>query len=238
MNLINRIKDGFKRIFKSPKIITIIVGILIIATIFGALIFSNASSFLGDELSEPSDNLKKHTLPIQSKFDAGILDPFGLYAAFGANGSWSVGFENGMLKYHSESWSWVIVRSELQDIVNCKWVWKAVEGQEFIIEAWNANANHIGHTAMIIFRNNEVFYSNFPNEIYLMDFDPYADFVTVEMKIDYTIPEITYLKINSHVFNHLLIADEPIGATSGFWQMQIFLIGTATVLVKEMEAWK
>jgi hypothetical protein len=180
------------------------------------------------------------TLPITSAFGEGSLKPFSLLAAFGSSGFGQVSFEDSCVKYESGSWSWLAVRTnELQNVVNAKWVWKPVAGREFIIEAWNARTDRIGNTAMITFRDGKVYQTRYPNEVCLMDFDAYkAGWVVVRMVIDYNVPEIRELWINGHYFSHLLIGDEPIGATNGFWQMQIFLAKTSTVLVQEMQAWK
>jgi hypothetical protein len=177
--------------------------------------------------------------PIESKFDKGKLEPFTLLAAFDFPGSGEVSFEDSHLKYKSSTWSWLVIRTELQDVVNAKWVWKAIEGKEFIIEAWEAYTNNFGRTAMIIFRDGKVYQVQFPNEVYLMDFDPFNDFVTVQMIVDYHASEIRDLWINEYHFSHLPMNDEPIGKPiSPFWQMQIFLRSSSTVLVEDMQAWK
>jgi hypothetical protein len=188
----------------------------------------------------PSGPYPYATLPIKSRFEEGTLEPFGLLAAFNSSGSGQVSFQDSYLKYESGSWSWLVTRTnELQNVINAKWVWKPMEGREFIIEAWNARPDRVGHTAMIIFRDGKVYQSRHPVEFYLMSFDPYkTDWVTVQMIIDYTIPEIRELSINGYHFSHLQICDEPIGAANGFWQMQIFLPRSSGVLVKDMQAWK
>jgi hypothetical protein len=180
------------------------------------------------------------TLPIKSKFEEGKLEPFGLLATFDQPGSGQVSFQKSVLEYESGSGSWLVTRTnELQNVINSRWVWKPLEGREFIIEAWNARPDRVGHTAMIIFRDGKVYQSRYPVEFFLMNFDPYkTDWVTVQMIIDYTIPEIRELSINGYHFSHLQICDEPIGAANGFWQMQIFLPRSSGVLVKDMQAWK
>jgi hypothetical protein len=178
-------------------------------------------------------------LPLTSRFNEGKLEPFRLLAAFDFSGSGSVSFENSYLKYKSSTWSWLVVRTELQDVVNAKWVWRAEEGKEFVIETWEAYGD-FGRTAMIIFRDGKVYQVQYPKEIYLMDFNPFSDFVTVQMTVDYNASEIRDLWINEYHFSHLPIMNEGLGRTlpSPFWQMQIFLRKSASVLVKEMEAWK
>lgn len=178
------------------------------------------------------------SLPLESKFDEGQSEPFRLLAAFDSPGSGDFSFENSWLKYESSVWSWLVTRTELQDMVNAEWVWRAVEGREFIIEAWNAYPNNTGRTAMIIFRDGKVYQVQYPDDVYLMDFNPFNGFVTVRMTIDYNVPEIRSLWINEHYFSQLRIGNEPIGTTPPFWQMQIFLRGESTVLVKEMRAWE
>jgi hypothetical protein len=177
-------------------------------------------------------------LPISSRFNEKILEPFKLLAAFGNVGLGEVLFEDSYLRYTSGGWSWLVTRTEWQSVVNAKWVWKAVKGDGFIIEAWDAYANNVGRTAMILFRNGKVYHLHDGNytEVYLMDFDPFKDFVTVRMTIDYTIPEIRDLYINDNHFSHLIIRDEPIGKEVPFWQMQIFLPWYASILVQEMQA--
>lgn len=192
----------------------------------------------GGETGLPHEPYPYTSLPIESKFNEGKLEPLKLLAAFDSPGSGKVSFENSCLKYESSSWSWLVTRTELQDSVNVKWIWKAVEGEEFIIEAWNAHSNNVGHTAMIVFKDGKVCQIRYPDEVYLMDFSPFDDFVTVRMIIDYNVPKITDLWINEYHFTHLPIEDEPIGTTSPFWQMQIFLQKRSIVLVKEMQAWK
>jgi hypothetical protein len=177
-------------------------------------------------------------LPIESDFNEGRLEPFRLLAAFVYSGSGEVSFENSSLKYESSRWSWLVTRTELQDLVNTRYVWKAIDGEQFIIEAWNAYPNNTGRTAMIAFKNGKVYQIQYPNEVYLMNFNPFSDFVTVQMTIDYNASEIRDLWINQYHFSHLDIKNEPIGPTSPFWQMQIFLQQPSTVLVREMQAWK
>lgn len=180
------------------------------------------------------------TLPIQSEFEVGELEPFGLLAAFDDPGFGQLSFQRPYLEYGSGSWSWLVTRTiGLQGVVNVRWVWRPIEGQEFIIEAWNARPDCVGDTAMITFKDGKVYQSRHPVQVYLMDFDPYkTEWVTVQMTIDYAIPEIRELSINGYNFSHLRIDDEPIGATDGFWQMQIFLPTSSTVLVEDMQAWK
>jgi len=187
----------------------------------------------------PHDPYPYTTLPIKSKFDENNLMPFRLLAAFDYPGFGRVSFQQSCLKYESEYWSWLVTRTNgLQDVINTKWVLKPVYGP-FIAEAWNARPDRIGHTAMIIFKDNKVYQSNFPDWDTLMDFDPYQeDWVTVQMVIDYTVPEIRDLWINDRHFTHLRIGDEPIGGTDAFWQTQVFLPERSCVLVKEMQAWK
>jgi hypothetical protein len=188
----------------------------------------------------PSEPYPYTTLPIKSRFEEGKLEAFGLLAAFDSPGFGQVSFQEPYLKCESGSGSWLVTRThELQNVISARWVWKPLQGQEFIIEAWNARPDRVGHTAMIIFRDGKVYQSRYPIEFYLMSFDPYkTDWVTVQMIIDYTIPEIRELLINEYHFWHLRICDEPIGAANGFWQMQIFLRKTSTVLVEDMQAWK
>jgi hypothetical protein len=183
------------------------------------------------------------TLPIESEFEKGKLEPFRLLAAFGAPGFGQVSFHNSCLKYESGSWSWLVTRTEgLQDTINARWIWEPVEGREFIIEAWNARPDQVGHTAMIIFRDGRVYQSRYPVEVPLMNFELHnVNWITVQMTIDYEVPEIRDLWINEFHFSHLRISDEPIGRLfelNGYWQMQIFLQGSSTLLVKEMQAWK
>ena len=183
------------------------------------------------------------TLPIRSRFEEGNLEPFRLLAAFDSPGFGQASFQNSYLSYESGSWSWLVTRTDgLQEVLNAKWIWKPVEGHEFIIEAWNARPDCVGHTAMIIFRDGRVYQSRYPVQVHLMDFDPYKkSWVSVQMIIDYTVPEIRDLWIDEYHFSHLQICDEPIGRLfelNGFWQMQVFLQRSSIVLVKEMQAWK
>jgi hypothetical protein len=217
---------------------------LIIGVFVSVLLLSGKVEPAGEQpylyATLPHDPYPYTMLPIKSKFEEGKLEPFELLAAFDQPGFGQVSFQESYLEYKSGSWSWLAIRtSELQNVINARWVWKPLEGREFIIEAWNARPDRIGHTAMIVFRNGKVYQSMYPVEICLMDFDPYkTDWVTVQMIVDYTIPEIRDLWINEYHFSQLRIVGEPIGPTDGFWQMQIFLPENAAVLVKEMQTWK
>jgi hypothetical protein len=215
--------------------------LLIIVTILGVSILMPIIEIPATgrgEIGLPHEPYPNTFLPVQSEFNEEKLEPFRLLAAFDFFGAGDVSFENSCLKYESFSWSWLVTRTKLQDSVNARWVWKAIEGREFIIEAWNAYSNNIGRTAMIIFRDGKVYQVQYANEVYLMDFNPFVDYVSVQMTIDYNVPEIRDLWINEYHFSHLSIKNEPIGTTSPFWQMQIFLHKRSTVSVKEMQAWK
>lgn len=184
-------------------------------------------------------------LPISSMFETGILDPFALLSVFNVPsqgtppiGSGKVAFANGLLEYQSDLWSYVTTRvARVLDHVTVRMVWKPLSGSLFINEAWNADPDSIGHTAMIIFDSGKVRQTQYPNQVELMDFDPYGvDWVTMEMTIDYTVPEIMQLIINGRIFTHLPIGEEPIAAVVGFWQLQFFMPKAASVLIKEISA--
>jgi hypothetical protein len=220
-----------------PSLLQFTVGVLVCVLLFSAQPIAK-ESYLGAAL--PHEPYPYTTLPIKSQFEEGKLEPFELLGAFNSPGFGEVSFEELCLKYESGSWSWLVTRTEeLQGVVNAKWVWKPVGGQEFIIEAWNARPDRVGDTAMIIFKDGKVYQSRYPGEVHLMDFDPYkADWVTVQMVINYTIPEIEELWINGYHFSHLPIRHEPIAPTNSFWQLQIFLQDSSLVLVKDIQAWK
>lgn len=216
---------------------------LIIMVTLGGLVVATRTSTIdgGGKVSAarlPDGPYPNTSLPLQSEFNEGRSEPFRLLAAFDSPGSGDFSFENSCLRYESSVWSWLVTRTELQDVVNAEWVWRAVEGREFIIEAWNAYPNNTGRTAMIIFRDGKVYQVQYPDNVYLMDFNPFNGLVTVKMTINYNVPEIRSLWINEHHFSQLRICNEPIGTTPPFWQMQIFLRGESTVLVNEMRAWK
>jgi hypothetical protein len=224
----------------SPNMFGLISGLILAGLIGGSLLEGLMVKVAPDsEPYLPHEPYPYTNLPIASEFNEGKLEPLKLLAAFDFSGSGSVSFENSYLKYKSSTWSWLVIRTKLQDVVSAKWVWKAVEGREFVIEAWEAYGD-FGRTAMIIFRDGKVYQVQYPKEIYLMDFNPFSDFIIVQMTVDYNASEIEDLWINEHHFSHLPINDEGLGRTvsSPFWQMQIFLRKSATVLVKEMEAWK
>jgi hypothetical protein len=221
------------------------LGLLLMSTVLIVIAFLGVGTPLiktsvieGTTTELPHEPYPFTNLPIESNFNEGKMEPFKLLAAFVYRGYGEASFEYSYLKYVSSSWSWVITRTELQDTVNVKYVWKAVDGNLFIIEAWNAYSNKTGRTAMIAFKDGKVYQIRYQNGVYLMDFNPFRDFVTVQMSIDYNVPEIRDLWINEYHFTHLSIKNEPIGPTSPFWQMQVFLQESGVVLIKEMKAWK
>lgn len=205
----------------------------------GVIITLVPSAEPGTQTDLPHEPYPYTTLPIESEFNQEKLQPFGLLAAFGYPGMGSVSFEDQYLRYQSSNWSWLVTRTELQDVINVQWIWKAVEGNEFVIEAWDAYGDY-GRTAMIIFTDGKVYQVQYPKDIYLTDFDPFNNFVTVRMTVDYNTSQITDLWINQCHFSNLPIENEYLGMTvpSPFWQMQIFLRKPGTVLVKEMQAWE
>jgi hypothetical protein len=90
---------------------------------------------------------------------------------------------------------------------------------------------------MIIFRNGKVYYVNYPEQRYLVDYDPLSEnWTTVEMEVNYTASEIKTLNINGLRFEHLPIKDELIGNNNGFWQLQFYLRAKGTVLIRSIEA--
>jgi hypothetical protein len=209
------------------------IALIIIVALGGLTLVTEVSTTEGGKAGLPHEPYPYTDLPIESKFNEGKSEPFKLLAAFDFFGSGEISFENSSLK-----WSWLVTRTRLQDVVNAQWVWKAIGGKEFIIEAWNAYPNNTGRTAMIIFRDGKIYQVQYPSEVCLVDFNPFNDFVTVRMIIDYNVPEIGDLWINEYHFSHLTIKNEPIGTTPPFWQMQIFLQKPSTVLIKEMQAAK
>jgi hypothetical protein len=214
------------------------IALIIIVALGGLTLVTEVSTTEGGKAGLPHEPYPYTDLSIESKFNEGKSEPFRLLAAFDFFGSGEISFENSSLKYKSLKWSWLVTRTRIQDVVNAQWLWKAIGGKEFIIEAWNAYPNNTGRTAMIIFRDGKVYQVQYPDDVYLMDFNPFNGLVTVRMTIDYDVPEIRSLWINEHHFSQLRIGNEPIGTTPPFWQMQIFLRGDSTVLVKEMRAWK
>jgi hypothetical protein len=86
--------------------------------------------------------------------------------------------------------------------------------------------------------NGKVYQIRYQNEVCLMSLNPFSNFVTVQMSIDYNASEIRDLWVNGYHFTNLSISNEPIGPTSPFWQMQVFLQQSGVVLIKEMKAWE
>lgn len=176
-------------------------------------------------------------LPIRSQFENKTLEPFALLSTFDRPSTGYVQFENDCVKYHSDGDTWIATTTQVLSTVIATWTWKPVEGNEFICECWNAYPNSQGLTAMIIFRNGKVYYTCYPEQRYLVDYDPRSEkWTTVEMEVNYTASEITTLTINGLRFEHLPIKDEPIGSNNGFWQLQFYLPTKVTVLVKSIEA--
>jgi len=176
-------------------------------------------------------------LPIRSQFENKTLEPYALLSTFDRPSTGYVQFENDYVKYHSDGDTWIAATTQILSTVTATWTWKPVEGNEFVLECWNAYPTRQGRTAMIIFRDGKVYYTHYPEQRYLIDYDPRSEkWTTVEMEVNYTESEIRTLTINGLRFEHLPIKDEPIGSNNGFWQLQFYLKAKGTVLIKSMEA--
>lgn len=212
-----------------------VVAVLAAFSLMVTLFMMTPTSSEGNPL--PQEPYPYTQLPIRSQFENKTLEPFTLLSTFDRPSTGYVQFENDCVKYHSDRDTWIATRTQILSTVIARWTWKPVDGNEFVCECWNAYPTGQGRTAMIIFRDGKVYYTHFPEQRYLVDYDPRSEkFITVEMEVNYTGSEIRTLSINGLRFEHLPIKDEPIGSNNGFWQLQFYLKTKGTVLIRSIEA--
>jgi hypothetical protein len=216
---------------RKDKVVAILATFCLMVTLF----MMTPTSSEGNPL--PQEPYPYTQLPIRSQFENKTLEPFALLSTFDRPSTGYAQFENDCVKYHSDGDTWIATRTQILSTVITRWMWKPVEGNEFVCECWNADPTGHGRTAMIIFRNGKVYYTHFPDQQYLVDYDPRSEkWTTVEMEVNYTESEIRTLTINGLKFEHLPIGDEPIGSNNGFWQLQFYLKAKGTVLIRSIEA--
>jgi hypothetical protein len=188
----------------------------------------------------PTEPVPMTDLPIISLFASEILEPFALRnAPTPMVGRGRVEFQDGNLLYVNDAgWTLIATRTPILETVEILFVWKALEGDEFICEGWNGYPNGNGHSAFIYFKNKKVYHVHDGDQkfVYLMDLDPTEDWVTVQMLVDYSVPEIVSVTINDRTFEHLPIGNEPIGKAD-YWQLNFRQNMKGQVLIKAMKAW-
>lgn len=188
----------------------------------------------------PYEPVPMTDLPVASAFESKVLEPFALRSAPTPTptGIGRVEWQDGNLLYINDSgWSYLATRTEKQQRVEMIFMWKALEGDRFICEGWNAYPGGIGHSALIYFKDKKVWHVHYgeQQDTFLMDLDPMLDWITVDMVANYVVPEIEAVSINGHLFEHLPIGNEPIG-TGDFWQFNLHQLQYGKVLIRSMDA--
>jgi hypothetical protein len=192
----------------------------------------------------PEEPYSYTDLPFRSNFEEKSLEPFQLLSVFGGGGRGDISFtDDGYLLFHGGDRAYVVTRISPVNKLYLRYVWKAVQGSLFVLEAWKLKEG-IGNTSMISFTDGKVFQSQYPDQkVLVAEFDPFKDWVTVLMEIDYENKEIVFLSVNELTFEHLPFFDEPCDWMKAFAfnkdpyiQIQLY-VPAGSVLVKEISAW-
>jgi len=217
------------------------------------------------------DPESRTTLPIVYKFEQKNLLPFYLKRSYDwPYGVWgptpyypiprgTVSFDNEGLIFSSSRHMWIIARVDYLEQVSVSWVWKPLNGQQFITEAWinkKANGNEklapgvnpnigVGLTCMIIFEPTGIYYSradvtNWKVQLSTKDLTKSNDWIYVDASVDYrdAVKKIKSLTIKttgfSQTWTDLPIGYEPTGSDISWLQPQISLIDSGTLKVKQI----
>jgi hypothetical protein len=197
------------------------------------------------------------TIPIVSKFDQKILSPFYLkrdydwpfreWVSYYPIPKATVSFDDEGLVFSSCGHMWTIARTDYLEQVNVLWVWKPLNGDQFITEAWinkkatgNENLapgicpnNGVGLTCMIIFEPTGINYSkadetNWNKQLSTTDLTKSKDWIYVNAIVDYrdAVKKIKSLTITttgfSQTWTDLPIGYEPTGSNVSWFQPQIW----------------
>jgi hypothetical protein len=221
-------------------------------------------------LDLPYDPESRTTLPIATKFEQKNLSPFYLKRSYDwPFGIWgvtsyypiakgTVSFDEEGLIFNSCGHMWMVARSDYLEQVNVLWVWKPLNGKQFITEAWvnkiatgseklapGVSPNKgVGLTCMIFFEPTGIYYSkadetNGKVQLNTKDLTKSKDWIYVNAIVDYrdSVKKIKSLTITTTGFSQTWI-DLPIGyeptGDGVFFQPQVFLIDSGTVKVKQI----
>jgi hypothetical protein len=208
-------------------------------------------------LGLPYDPESRTNLPIMSKFEQKILSPFYLKRSYDwPYSKWvsyypiprgTISFDEEGLIFTSSSNMWLISRTDYLEQVNVSWVWKPLDGDQFITEAWinkKATGNEklapdvnpdkgVGLTCMIIFEPTGIYYSkadetDFKKQLSTVDLTKSKSWIYVNAIVDYrdSVKKIKSLFITNSSFSQtwtdLPIGYEPTGSDVSWFQPQIW----------------